>query len=221
MTHQILEYARIELTHALMDKAGRTKGQLQAFSENPPADKSRKSKPVHTVMMEDGKKVKAEMGSLHVPDTRSRRRPMPPINDSELTAAPWRRAVNALPPHKQAWLRYCYGFDLAFKHQVAICEAVWTEFEKSLPRGLLKKTKKRLIGMTWLAVQDVAARNLNDTYQEYAGAELARQLGVNRRTWHEVYRPHWQGLKDAVVMLDILALSQVLKNKGELTQSQP
>lgn len=35
MTPQLLEYARIELIRALMDTSGKTKGQLQVFSENP------------------------------------------------------------------------------------------------------------------------------------------------------------------------------------------
>lgn len=212
MDENILNFARIELRAALMDKLGKNKGQLEAFRENSPADKTRKIKPIHTIELDDGRVVKAENRALYVLETRTRRRPLPPIDDNDLAAAPWRRAVNALMPHQQAWLRYCYGFDLAFKHQIAICEAVWSEFEKSLPSGLLRKTKKRLIELAWLAVQDVAATRGNETYQEYAGAELARQLGVSRSTWCEVYRPHWQGLKDSVSAMDEVALAEVLKN---------
>ncbi|VFS57562.1 Phage antitermination protein Q [Kluyvera cryocrescens] len=54
---------------------------------------------------------------LYVLETRSRRRPMPPIKDMEFESAPWRRAVNSLNEYQQAWLRYCYGFDLSYKHQ--------------------------------------------------------------------------------------------------------
>lgn len=128
MNVQLLEYARIELTRALADTSGGTKGQLQAFSENPPADKNRNPRrPVHVVEVDDGRggmrRVKAENSAVFVLETRSRRRPLPPMKDSEFESAPWRRAVNELPEHEQAWLRYCYGFDLTFNYQTLICEA--------------------------------------------------------------------------------------------------
>lgn len=220
MNSQLLEYARIELTRALMDTSGKTKGQLQAFSEHPPADKERNPRlPVHVVELEDGRggtrSVKAENSALYVLETRSRRRPMPPINDYEFAAAPWRRAVNLLPEHGQAWLRYCYGFDLSFRYQTMICEAIWDSHQKHLPAGLLKKTKKRIVSLVWLAVQDVAAGRMNDTYKEYAGALLASQLGVSRSTWSEIYAPHWRDLKSAVVELDSWALREVLNRKQD------
>lgn len=215
MTPQLLEYARIELTQALMDTSGKTKGQLQAFSENPLADKnSNPRRPVHLVELEDGKggtrTVKAENTALYVLETRSRRRPLPPINDYEFAAAPWRRAVNMLPQHQQAWLRYCYGFDLTFRYQTMICEAIWDGHQHHLPLGLLKKTKKRIVSLVWLAVQEVAAQQMNDTYKKYAGALLATHLGVSRSTWCEVYAHHWKMLKSAVASLDVESLGNVL-----------
>lgn len=214
MDPQLIEYARIELTRALMDTSGKTKGQLQAFSEHPPADKEHcPRKQVHMVELEDGRKVKAHNSSLYVLETRSRRRPMPPITDYEFAAAPWRRAVNMLPEHEQAWLRYCYGFDLTFRYQTLICEAIWNGHQKYLVAGLLKKTKKRIISLIWLAVQEVAAQRMNDTYKKYAGALLATHLGVSRSTWCEVYAPHWQQLKQSVEALDLLALEEVINCK--------
>lgn len=216
MTPQMLEYARIELTRALMDTSGKTKGQLQAFSENPPADKDHcPRKQIHMVEFDDGRKVKAQNSALYVLETRSRRRPMPPINDFEFAAAPWRRSVNLLPEHGQAWLRYCYGFDLAFRYQTLICEAIWNEHQKHLPAGLLKKTKKRIVSLVWLAVQDVAAGRMNETYKDYAGALLASQLGVSRSTWCEIYGPHWKLLKQAVEELDKQSLVEVINRKQD------
>lgn len=220
MTPQLLEYARIELTRALMDTSGKTKGQLEAFSENPLADKNRNPrKPVHVVELDDGqggiRSVKAENSALYVLETRSRRRPMPPINDFEFAVAPWRRAVNLLPEHKQAWLRYCYGFDLTFRYQTLICEAIWNLHQSQLPKGLLKKTKKRIVSLVWLAVQEVAARRSNETYKEYAGALLATRLGVSRSTWCEIYAQHWQQLKQAVEELDEVALQEVINRKPD------
>lgn len=220
MDPQLIEYARIELTYALMDNSGKTKGQLQAFCEHPPADKDRNPrKPIHVVELDNGRGgvrcVKAENSAVYVLETRSRRRPLPPINDNEFSAAPWRRAVNMLPEHEQAWLRYCYGFDLTFRYQTMICEAIWNEHQHALPPGLLKKTKKRIISLVWLAVQEVAAQQMNDTYKQYAGALLATHLGVSRSTWCEVYAPHWKMLKSAVELLDLESLSSVLVRMPE------
>lgn len=220
MDLQLLEYARIELTRALIDNSGKTKGQLQAFCEHPPADKDRNPrKPIHVVELDDGRGgvrcVKAENSAVYVLETRSRRRPLPPINDNEFSAAPWRRAVNMLPEHEQAWLRYCYGFDLTFRYQTMICEAIWNGHQHALPPGLLKKTKKRIISLVWLAVQEVAAQQMNDTYKQYAGALLATHLGVSRSTWCEVYAPHWKMLKSAVELLDLESLSSVLARMPE------
>lgn len=220
MDPQLIEYARIELTRALMDNSGKTKGQLQAFCEHPPADKDRNPrKPIHVVELDNGRGgvrcVKAENSAVYVLETRSRRRPLPPINDNEFSAAPWRRAVNMLPEHEQAWLRYCYGFDLTFRYQTMICEAIWNGHQHALPPGLLKKTKKRIISLVWLAVQEVAAQQMNDTYKQYAGALLATHLGVSRSTWCEVYAPHWKMLKSAVELLDLESLSSVLARMPE------
>lgn len=220
MTPQLLEYARIELTRALMDNSGKTKGQLQAFCEHPPADKDRSPrKPIHVVELDNGRGgiqcVKAENSAVYVLETRSRRRPLPPINDYEFAAAPWRRAVNMLPEHEQAWLKYCYGFDLTFRYQTLICEVIWNGHQKYLPAGLLNKTKKRIISLIWLAAQDVAATRSNDTYKEYAGAALARLMSVNPSTWLRVYAPHWSHFKRAFDELDVGALQHTLDHHCE------
>lgn len=213
---KMLNYARIELARALVDNSGRTKGQLQAFAENPPADKNRNPRqPVHVVELEGNRWVKAENVAVYVLETRSRRRPMPPINDNEFAAASWRRAVNALSPCDQAWIRYCYGFDLSFHLQRDICEIVWQQHQKHLPDGLLNKTKKRLISLVWLAAQEVAAQLGNESYKCYAGAALGRLMSVCPSTWLRVYAPHWQLMKEAVFALDETALIHTLVRRGE------
>lgn len=215
MNEQQLEYVRIQLRAALIDNSGKTKGQLQAFSEHPPADEDRNPrKPVHMVELEDGRggvrTVKAQNSALYVLETRSRRRPMPPINDYEFAASPWRRAVNILPEHQQAWLRYCYGFDLTFRYQTLICEAVWNAHQQYLPTGLLRKTQKRLVSLVWLAAQEVAAMRSNHTYKKYAGAALGQLVGTTRQGWSKTYAAHWEGLKRAFTELDEIALMAVM-----------
>ncbi|CDG47135.1 bacteriophage antitermination protein Q [Serratia symbiotica] len=216
MNTQQLEYVRLELTRALVDRSGGTKGQLEAFSEHPPANKIHSPRqPIYKVELEGERWVNADNAAVYVLETRSRRRPMPPIKDFEFAAAPWRRAINLLPEHEQAWLRYCYGFDLTFRYQTLICESIWNEHQKYLPSGLLRKTKKRIISLVWLAVQEVAALHMNDTYKEYAGALLATHLGVSRSTWCEIYALHWQRLKQAAEELDSHALHEVINRKQE------
>jgi hypothetical protein len=214
MNAQLLEYARIELRLALADLSGGTKGQLQAFAENPPADKNlHPRKPIHQIALEGGKTVDAYNTALYVLETRSRRRPMPPMNEYEFATCGWRRAVNTLPTHQNSWVRYCYGFDTDFQHQKNICEAIWNAYQIYLPTGLMKKTQKRLVSLVWLAVQDVATKNKNESYTEYAGAALAELMCINRSTWKRVYSAHWVQLKQAVQALDLVALQNVLHNQ--------
>lgn len=216
MRAQDLEYARTELRRVLVDYSGKTKGQLQAFSDNPPAEKNRLTrKPIHTVELEDGKggkrKVRAENTAVYALETRSRRRPLPPIGDEDFAASPWRRAVNQLSEHEQSWLRYCYGYDLDFRHQITLCEYVWREFQQCLPSGLIRKTQKRLSSLVWVAVQEIACSQSNSSFKKYAGALLASRLGVSRSTWSRIYAPQWQALKMLVRSLDERALNTALE----------
>jgi len=215
MRSQDLEYARINLRNALADRSGKTKGQLEAFSENPPAEKNRLTCiPIHTVELEDGKggkrKVRAEHTAAYALETRSRRRPLPPISARDFAASPWRRAVNLLSEHEQAWLRYCYGYDLDFRHQISICEHIWCEFQQCLPPGLIRKTQKRLSSLVWVAVQENACSQSNSSFKKYAGAMLASRLEVSRSTWSRIYSPHWRTLKALVKKLDEKSLFTTL-----------
>lgn len=211
MNEQDINYSRNEIRRALMDLSGGTKGQLEAFSEHPPADK--KSTPRRSVNLvelegEQGIRfVKSQTAPLYVMETHSRRRPMPPINDVEYCSAPWRRAVNLLDEYQQAWVRYCYGFDLKFRYQTLMCEYVWNGYQSfHVDKPLQSRVIKKLIGLVWLAAQEVAATRNNESYKEYAAAALARMVTVDRSTWLRVYSGHWERLKAAFVDLDNQAL---------------
>lgn len=215
MNEQQLEYARIQLRKALADNPGGTKGQLEAFAEHPPAEKQHHPRQhVHMVELDNGqgglRKVRSENSVTYVLETRNRRRPFPPIDDATFTLSVWRRAVNTLPEHEQAWVRYCYGHDLRFKYQIQMCEYIWLQHQQYLPEGLLKKTRKRLVSLVWLAGQEVAMSLGNDTCHDYSGAALARMLEVNRSTWLRVYAHHWASLKDGFCRLDKSALIHML-----------
>ncbi|RSB30803.1 hypothetical protein EGK68_11060 [Enterobacter cloacae] len=63
----------------------------------------------------------------------------------------------------------------------------------------------------WLAVKDVAAKNVSVSHNEYAGASLGRFLGVSRQSWHSVYAKHWLELKFYCDELDIKLLEKIFK----------
>lgn len=215
MNAQQLEYVRIQLRAALVDDSGGTKGQLEAFAEHPPADKNRNPRQqVHVVELDNGRggvrRVKAENCALYVLETRSRRRPMPPINDKAFSSCAWRRAVLKLDVSQQAWIRYCYGFDLNFRYQREICRFVWESYLKH-HEGVKfqKRVEKRLIQLVWLAVQDIAARYTNETYKEYAATTLASFLSIHRDTWYETYTTPWAEFKELASVLDASALNDI------------
>lgn len=223
MNPQNLEYTRIEVRRALLDLSGTTKGQLEAFSENPPADKNKNPwYSRHLVDLDGGigcgpSVVKALTTPVYVMETRSRRRPMPPINDIEFGYSPWRRAVNQLEAHQQAWVRYCYGFDLNFHYQTLMCQHVWNEYQNyQVSKPLQSRVIKKLVGLVWLAAQEVAATRNNETYKAYAGAALARLVSVERSTWKRVYAGHWERLKMAFIDMDSSALQCIYKLHEEI-----
>lgn len=114
---------------------------------------------IHKVTLEGGREVNAENSAVYALETRSRRRPMPPINDHVFSSCAWRRAVMTLGDHQIAWLRYCYGFDLQFKYQTEICQHVWESYQVyKVGKRLQSKIIKRLVSLVWLAVQETAAK---------------------------------------------------------------
>lgn len=220
MNPKDLNYVRNELRRALLDLSGGTKGQLEAFSEHPPADKKAVPRRCVNLVELEGENgiryVNSQAAPLYVAETRSRRRPMPPIKDFEFACAPWRRAVNALDEHQQAWLRYCYGFDLSYTHQVTMCNFVWNTYQKCLvDNPLQSRVVKKLVGLVWLAGQEVAAARNNETYKDYAGAALARMLSVDRSTWLRVYSGHWERMKTTFADLDEQSLAMVLAHQED------
>jgi len=217
MNAQQLEYVRIQLRAALVDDSGGTKGQLEAFAEHPPADKDRNPrKHVHMVELDNGRggvrRVKAENSALYVLETRSRR-PMPPLRDGAFSSCAWRRAVLLLPKPQQAWIKYCYGFDLKYSLQVDICEYVWNSFQDfHVKRPLQSRIIKDMVRLVWISVQDVATKRKNEKYKEYAGSALAEMINVSRQAWHKSRATKWETLKMVSERLDEAAIKAVWEN---------
>lgn len=222
MNLQEIEYARSNIKNALMNLSEGTKGQLQALCEHPPADKKKvQHSEKRLIDLEGGKDcgpsvARALNTPVYVLETHSRRQPFPPMHHIEYAYAGWRRVINSLDDYQQAWIRYCYGFDLNFKYQTLMCRHVWENFLKGQPeKKLQSRVVKRLVGLVWLAAQEVAASRRNDTYQEYAGAALARMMSVERSTWLRVYSVYWATFKTAFVELDSYTLETILNRYDE------
>lgn len=93
-----------------------------------------------------------------------------------------------------------------------MCEYVWKTYLKCLgENSLQERVVKKLIGLVWLAGQEIAATRNNETYKDYAGAALACMVSVDRSTWLRVYSGHWAGLKAAFTQLDESALTMALE----------
>jgi hypothetical protein len=212
MNTQLLDYVRVNLRIALVDDSGGTKGQLEAFAECPPADRDKNTRrPIHMVELDNGRggvrRVKAENSTLYVMETRSRLLPMPPISDNAFASCAWRRAVLELGASQQAWIKYCYGFDLHFGYQIEICRYIWDNYEIGLSGAKLQnRVKQRLISLVWLAAQEVASRNNNELYKEYAATALANFLCIHRDTWYRTYAEPWREFKALACGLDIKGL---------------
>jgi len=217
MNAQQLEYVRIQLRAALVDDSGGTKGQLEAFAEHPPADKDRNPrKQVHMVELDNGRggvrRVKAENTALYVLETRSRRRPMPPIRDRAFSLCAWRRAVLTLDVSQQAWIKYCYGFDLSYNLQIEICKPIWAKYmEWAGHPKMQERVRRKMVVLAWLAAQDAAIINENGKYKEQAGATLANTIDVAKSSWSDTYATPWEKLKEIAREIDKSALMQIAR----------
>ncbi len=61
---------------------------------------------------------------------------------------------------------------------------------------LQRRMVKRLTALVWLAAQDVAEKNKDSSYTEYAAATLAGLVEIHRDTWYDSYSHRWMILKE-------------------------
>lgn len=212
MNEQYIEYLRGCVSTALADIHRIGKENSSAMTRTTVHTRKR----LRLVQLEN-RKVCAATDPMHCTETRSRRKPTPPIDPITYGTASWRRAVGHLEPHQEAWIRYCYGHDLDYSYQVMICQYVWNKYRETLTgKRTTEKSRRRIESLVWLAVQSYAAlcgcvlvlRKYNDT-------ELARLSGVSKSTWSENYSHHWQGLIACVSSLDSAALLAVKTMRSE------
>lgn len=218
MNHQYLERIRDCVSTALSEIHRTGKGQLGAF-EDAGITRTTKfpRKRQRIISLGKGRNVCAETDAMHCSETRSRRRPAPPIDPITYGSASWRRAVSELATPHAAWVRYCYGNDLNYEYQIAICLYVWNEYRPTLTgKRTTEKVRKRIESLVWLAVQDYAfGFECKLVSHDYTDSELAELTGVSKSTWSENYKHHWEGLADCISRLDTDSLNAIIKKRNE------
>lgn len=211
-----IDRIRERVVTALTDYCGATKGQLAAFEEHAPADtSSKKRKRIHFVTLEKSR-VSADIDPVGCAETRSRINPFPPIHEITFCSSSWRRALASMDGENLAWIRYCYGYDLTYEHQVTICQFIWSEFLKRWAgKKITAKKRARLSSLIWLSVQTYAAADTGRMARAYSPGELASLSGVSKTNWAENYAQQWNDMLWLCEQLDISSLKIIYTLRSE------
>lgn len=201
MNQQYLEYVRGAVSLALADIHGQSKGQLVAFEGSALARTTRFMRQrVRTVVLDD-RKVCPATDPMHCTETRTRKKPFPPLDELTYCTSSWRRAISVLDMHQEEWIRYCYGDYNYHDKQLLVVPYIWERFSEQCSARISKKVKLRLQSLTLLAVQ-VVASEIKGFPKEYTHTRLAELSGVSKSTWSETYSVHWNQLLSLVETLD-------------------
>lgn len=212
MNQQYLEYVRGAVSLALADIHGQSKGQLAAFEGSAMIRTTRfKRQKVRTVVLEK-RRVCPITDPMHCPETRTRKKPFPLIEELTYCTSSWRRAISVLDTHQEAWLRYCYGDYNYHDKQLQVVPYIWEQFSDQCAVRLSKKVKLRLQGLALLAVQ-VVASEIKGLPREYTYTNLASMTGVQRNNWQMHYARHWERLLLLIKGLDENALFSVANQR--------
>ena len=119
------------------------------------------------------------------------------------------RAVSQLQPGHQAWLRYAYADSKVWDDESGAVVGVWAIYEPRLGK-LQAKSLQKAKGLAHLAVQDIKLF-LNCARSNYGAGRLCELLGVTDVNYRKHWSARWQGLRDAVLELDGLALEELAR----------
>lgn len=161
MTEQYLQYIRECFMMATADTSGKTKGQLQAFTESTQVCTTRLKRKRRTIVEEDGKRITIHSAPVPGTETRPSSGAIALIDPATFSATSWRRAIYPIASNQRSWLSWCYTGDISFSHQEEITRWAWGEFRARIEvmgKRIAGKTIEKLRALTWLAAQDVKAR---------------------------------------------------------------
>jgi hypothetical protein len=214
VTQQYLQYIRESFMMATADLSGKTKGQLQAFTESTQVSTTRLKRKRRTIVEPDGTRIVVHSNPVPGTETRPSSGAIALIEPETFLATSWRRAVYPLVGHQRSWLSWCYAHDLEFKHQVAITQWGWLEFKESLNgQKVASKTMDRLRALIWLAAQDVRSEMKGLT--PYQNQDLAELVGVSAPNWSKNYNGYWSSMRNVFLRLDREGLVSLSRSRSQ------
>ncbi|HIC7643358.1 TPA: bacteriophage antitermination protein Q [Serratia liquefaciens] len=214
VTQQYLQYIRESFMMATADLSGKTKGQLQAFTESTQVSTTRLKRKRRTITEPDGTRIVVHSNPVPGTETRPSSGSIALIEPETFSATSWRRAAYPLVGHQRSWLSWCYAHDLDFKHQVEITQWAWAEFKESIgSQKVATKTTDRLKALIWLAAQDVrsAIRGLTP----YQNQDLAELVGVSAPNWSKNYNGYWESMRNVFLRLDREGLVSLYRSRSQ------
>jgi hypothetical protein len=210
VTEQYLQYIRERFIMATADLSGKTKGQLQAFTESTQVSTTRLKRKRRTIVEPDGTRIVIHSNPVPGTETRPSSGAIALIEPETFLATSWRRAVYPLNGHQRSWLAWCYTGDLDFSRQVEITKWAWSEFKSDIEgKKIAGKTIERLRSLIWLAAQDVRSEAIGG--EVYQLQDVAALLQVSPQNWSKNYNPYWTLMRGIFRSLDrdgLLALSR-------------
>ena len=209
-----LQYIREELMAATSDEQKAQRGQLEGFETAALAETRRVRRKRRTFTDEEGNKHTIHGDPVPGTETRSRRRPAPPIEPVTYSTASWRRAVNVVDAPMKQWLLWCYTKDTAWTNQQVITQWGWAAFQRQNDRKVAKRTEDRLRALIWLCAQNV--RTVLMGAEGYQQQQLAELVGVNKATWCKTYQPHWDAMSNIFRWLDVDALNKISRARKDI-----
>lgn len=215
MKEQYLEYIRQQLTVAMADFSGATKGQLMAWLENAQFDTKNHPRKKQRIWDEETERW-ITLNNPPVPGRQSLAKgcAIPLVKPVEYSTASWRRAVLSLDEHYRAWLLWNYSENTCWEHQVEITSWAWCEFRQQLAgRKMAGKTVERLKKLIWLAAQDVKSELAGREVYQYK--DLAGLVGVSEKNWSETFTRHWLTMRTIFLRLDQASLLSVSDSRSE------
>jgi len=142
-------------------------------------------------------------------ETRPKKKSSIPLGPLAFQDAHVVRAVAALPPELQHWIRYAYADSKVWDDEAGAVAALWARHEPKLGK-ILAKTRQKVRGLAHLAVQDVK-RSANSGKVLHQPARLQELLGVSVANWDKHWLGRWQAMRETLLEIDREALTALCK----------
>ncbi len=201
---------------ATADTSGKTKGQLQAFTESTQVCTTRLKRKRRTTVELDGRRITIYCAPVPGTETRPSSGAIALIDPATFSATSWRRAIYPIASHQRSWLSWCYTGDISFSYQEEITRWAWSEFcdrIEVMGKRIAGKTIEKLKALIWLAAQDVKARIIGG--KAYQCQEVAELLHVSAPNWSKNYGQYWSLMCGIFQRLDREGLVSLSRSRSQ------